>query len=80
MNGLTYILKADDLFWTGDGWSGEYPNAFLFSRCPNQKVIDKAAANANDNGWNGTSLEIFRNYGMEDQESFDAVPSDGILA
>lgn len=71
-----YLIKADDQFWTGEGWSREYPVAKLFIHKPGQRVIDRAAKMADKAGWNGVSLDIIKNYGMQNQETFEGVPTE----
>lgn len=57
----TFELRADDVvLWTGQGR-------------PKQAIIDRAATYANERGWNGTALDLYRNG-----EPFgDADPSRG---
>lgn len=58
-----YVLRADDV----DMWQGkEYPS---------QAQIDRAAKAADDRGWNGVALDLYRGL---DWVAFEK-PSEGVL-
>jgi hypothetical protein len=76
---MKYLLKADDMFWTGTYWHNEYPEAKLFNKFPSQREIDRAASIATEMGWNGVELEVICNYGLETEKRFVADVSEDYL-
>ncbi len=56
------ITDIDGLFWTGNGWSEEYPEAELFSRFSNAAREARSIVA----GFNITTL-VVNQYGMDSE-------------
>ena len=61
---MEYKLLVDDVVM----WRGK--------KMPTQADIDRTAADANECGWNGTTLELFK----DDQWIKTVTPSEGVLS
>ena len=56
----TYVIKKENDFWTGKGWSDEYPDAKIF-KTEQDAVKEKKTA------LKGVG-DIWENYGYENEE------------
>lgn len=70
------IIIHDDtgFFWTGSGWSAEYPDAKLY------KSMAQAKAAANLRTTPTSNVRIMKNYGYENEEMTIVVHSEQLSA
>ncbi len=68
------ILMCEGLFWSGDRWVSEYPDAQIYFEEPSQKSIDRAFHEADQAGYNGGTLEVAENYGLVTEKRWDVEP------
>ncbi len=68
------VIKIDGYFWTGHGFSAEYPDADLFQNWPSSQVIIRATENAVYHRL-GNVLSVYRNYGETDQTRYQFINS-----
>jgi hypothetical protein len=60
MNETNYIIIKDSKFWTGKGWSDEYPDAKTFKK-EHEVLRARRIAQLGD-------VEIWKDYGYENEE------------
>lgn len=77
----TTVIKCGLLFWNGNSYAKEYPDAKTYKNWPSVKEVQIATISAVAHGL-GDALSVYRNYGSANQDRYQfvgAIRNEGVI-